>query len=162
MPGITTPYEGRDEFFEALWRTLGLGEPPDHMDVGQWPQIEHRLEAAFRQKPRDAWEEVFAGHDACIAPVLAPDEVWQDPQIRWRHAGSGKASVPPIPRFSQSPARAGEIDLSDRSQTVLTELGVAPTEAAEAVPTATDTVAGLSWPPNLSTADRGQQRRTRP
>jgi alpha-methylacyl-CoA racemase len=62
--------------FERLWRTLGFEEPvPDDRDPRRWPELERRFSAAFASADRDAWAARFAGVDACVTPVLAPDEV---------------------------------------------------------------------------------------
>jgi len=137
-------------FFEALWRTLELGEAPDHMRRELWPQIERTLAETFARKPRDAWSALFAGTDACVAPVLDPDEIWEDPHIAARHAGCGPSRVPAVPKLSRTPALAHPADLSDQTGAVLAELGLSRAEIRAA--TAPDDPAarsGLSWPPEL-------------
>jgi alpha-methylacyl-CoA racemase len=62
--------------FEALWRTLGFEDAaPDQGDRSTWEATSRRLEAAFAAEDRDAWARRFQGVDACVTPVLAPDEV---------------------------------------------------------------------------------------
>ncbi|MFG1302319.1 CaiB/BaiF CoA-transferase family protein [Xanthobacter sp. V3C-3] len=137
-------------FFEALWRMLELGEVPDHMRRDLWPQIERTLAETFIRKPRDDWSALFAGTDACVAPVLDPDEIWDDPHITARHAGCGPNRVPAVPKLSRTPAVAHPADLSDQTGAVLAELGLSPGEIRAA--TAPDDPAarsGLSWPPEL-------------
>jgi alpha-methylacyl-CoA racemase len=111
-------------FFLTLWRMLGLGDAPDHHNRGNWPQIECALAGAFAQRTRDEWAAIFAGSDACVTPVLAPDEIWDEPQIRQRHPHASAHAVPPVPRLSRTPAVAGAIDLSDHSREVLAETGL--------------------------------------
>ncbi|HEY0394818.1 MAG TPA: CaiB/BaiF CoA-transferase family protein [Candidatus Elarobacter sp.] len=78
--------------FEALWHTLGFDDPvPDRHDPANWEPIGARLERAFAAEPRDAWVRRFAGIEACVTPVLAPDEALDDPHVRARlsaHTGS--------------------------------------------------------------------------
>ncbi|MFG1371561.1 CaiB/BaiF CoA-transferase family protein [Xanthobacter oligotrophicus] len=137
-------------FFESLWRTLGLGEPPDHMRRDLWPQIERQLAETFAGAPRDHWTTLFAGTDACVAPVLAPDEVWSDPHVAARHPGSGPNRVPAVPRLSRTPAEARPLDLSDRTAEVLREIGLSDAEArAAAAPDEGEGRSGLAWPPEL-------------
>jgi alpha-methylacyl-CoA racemase len=83
-------------FFETLWRTLGLEPPaPDTRDPAGWDAIAGRLEAAFASAKRDVWTERFAGIDAAVTPVLAPDEVATDPHARTRDAaGAPNAALP--------------------------------------------------------------------
>lgn len=137
-------------FFVALWQGLELGEPPDHMDTANWPLIEKTLTEKFLSKTRDEWSKIFAGSDACVAPVLAPDEVWADPQISHRHPKAGPQSVPAIPRMSKTPSCGNAIDLADRSWEVLQEVGLSDSEIDAAIPDDTAAaVSGLVWPPKL-------------
>jgi alpha-methylacyl-CoA racemase len=136
-------------FFEALWRTLGLGEAPDHMSRVEWPGIERRLAETFASRPREHWTSLFAGTDACVAPVLAPDEVWADPHVAARHPGAGPNRVPAVPRLSRTPARALPLDLSDRTAEVLAEIGLSKEEALAAAPAEDESRTGLAWPPEL-------------
>ncbi len=137
-------------FFKALWTTLKLGEIPDHMDMATWPFIEQTLDRVFSSQPRVHWETVFAGTDACVAPVLSPDEVWREPQNRHRHPDSSQSNVPAIPRFSRTASFSGTLDRSDRSREVLASVGMTDDEIAAAVPSdPASAVEGLSWPPVL-------------
>lgn len=137
-------------FFVALWTTLDLGDPPDHMRKANWGSIEARLDAIFRTRTRDDWAKHFIGVDACVTPVLAPDEIWSEPQVKSRISANQKAGVPPIPRFSRSPATAGATDVSDQTGLVLEELGFSASEISELICSSTSTeVKGLTWPPKL-------------
>lgn len=137
-------------FFETLWRVLDLGPAPDHMDRATWPEIERRLDATFRSRPRAHWEQLFAGTDACVAPVLSPDEVWTDPHVAARHPGCGPTRVPAVPRLSRTPAEAHPIDLSDQTAAVLAEIGLSPAAAqAASAPEDGEARSGLGWPPEL-------------
>lgn len=137
-------------FFEALWRTLDLGTVPDHMAVANWPDIERRLSATFLTRPRDDWAALFAGTDACVAPVLEPHEVWDDPHIAARHPRSGPHNVPAVPRLSRTPAIARPLDETDHSRAVLGALGLSPAQMDAAIaPVDQDGRTGLDWPPAL-------------
>ncbi|MFS8038586.1 CaiB/BaiF CoA transferase family protein [Xanthobacter sp. AM11] len=137
-------------FFETLWRTLELGAAPDHMDRAQWPAIERTLARTFACAPRDHWTALFAGTDACVAPVLAPDETWSDPHVAARHPGCGPQRVPAVPRLSRTPALARPLDLSDRTGEVLRALGLSDAEvSAAAAPDEPEGRTGLAWPPDL-------------
>jgi alpha-methylacyl-CoA racemase len=61
-----------------------------------------------RTRTRDAWVAIFAGLDACFAPVLAPLEAPTHPQHVARGAYvevGGLAQVAPVPRLSRTPGR---------------------------------------------------------
>nr|EMP14924.2 CoA-transferase [Gordonia sp. NB41Y] len=120
------------QFFVALWHTLGLGEPPQQYPRDRWPLIEQRLSDAFRERTRDEWTEVFAGVDACVTPVLDPDEVPDHPQLRHRHGADVGAAAPAVPHLSRTAARAGATDRSDHTAEVLAALGMSADEIAAA------------------------------
>jgi len=133
------------QFFVALWRTLGLGEPPEQYPRTQWPMIEAALAGRFKERPRDEWTEIFYGTDACVSPVLDPHEVNLDPHMADRHGTAYVDSVPPVPLFSRTPSVAGENDRSDRTVEVLQRFGMGADEIAAAHDTTKP--AGLTgWP----------------
>lgn len=137
-------------FFKALWTILDLGAIPDHMDKATWSFIEQTLDRVFRSQPRSHWTNLFAGTDACVAPVLAPDEVWDEPHNKARHPGASHHRVPAIPRFSRTTSAPRDLDRSDRSREVLNSLAMSESEIAIAVPSdLASVVEGLSWPPVL-------------
>ncbi|MGY4471941.1 alpha-methylacyl-CoA racemase [Bradyrhizobium sp. LB9.1b] len=137
------------QFFHALWTTLELDALPDHMDRRTWTNIERRLDAAFRSHSRDHWTVLFEGKQACVTPVLAPHEVWQEPQIRTRaDHNDGHFAVPAIPRFSRTPIAPAATDTRDRSVEVLSALGLDDAQIAKASPADERGLAiGLGWPP---------------
>ena len=121
-------------FFVTLWQMLKFDDAPDHGDRANWPHIENALAGAFLKRTRDEWAAYFAESDACVTPVLVPDEVWDEPQIRHRHPQASGQAVPPIPRLGRTPGVAGKIDLSDHSRAILAETGLSPKEIEAALP----------------------------
>jgi alpha-methylacyl-CoA racemase len=121
-------------FFQTLWHLLDLGDAPDHGDRANWPRIERTLAEMFLTRTRDDWAAMFAGSDACVTPVLAPDQIWDEPQIRHRHPQASGRALPTIPRLGRTPGMPGKTDLSDRSREVLTEVGLSPEEVDAALP----------------------------
>jgi alpha-methylacyl-CoA racemase len=70
------------QFYAALLSVLGLdGDPdlPEQHDHAAWPAMKERFAAVIRTRTRDEWCAAAAGVEACVAPVLGPDEVEQDP-----------------------------------------------------------------------------------
>lgn len=121
-------------FFHTLWRKLELGEVPDHMAPQEWPAIEAKLSAAFASRTRDEWAAFFAGSDACVTPVLAPDEAWDDPQVAHRHPGADRKAAPTLPRFAPA-ADAGPSDYSEeRCIELLRAMGLSDDEISAASP----------------------------
>ncbi|WP_433291141.1 CaiB/BaiF CoA transferase family protein [Actinoplanes sp. CA-030573] len=98
-------------FYAALLDGLGLagaGLPPQH-DRDGWPVLRARFEAVFSTRTRAEWVSVFAGTDACVAPVLSPGEAPAHPHHRARNTFVEVGGVPqpaPAPRFARTPPDA--------------------------------------------------------
>jgi crotonobetainyl-CoA:carnitine CoA-transferase CaiB-like acyl-CoA transferase len=97
-------------FYAALLDGLGLDLPPTtQYDRDTWPSLRARFTACFASRTRDEWTEIFAGTDACVAPVLAPREAPAHPHNRARNAFVEVDGVPqpaPAPRFARTPPPA--------------------------------------------------------
>jgi len=99
------------QFYAELMRLLGLGDEDlsTQMDRATWPAMKERFAAIFATRTRAEWEEVFAGSDACVAPVLSATEAPDHPHNRARGTFTEVAGVvqpAPAPRFLSTP---GEI-----------------------------------------------------
>ncbi|MBN9747861.1 carnitine dehydratase [Amycolatopsis sp. A1MSW2902] len=97
------------EFFAELLDRLGVADAPEQYEFARWPQLRERLAAAFKQRTRDEWAEVFADSDACAAPVLSPWEAHEHPHNAQRQAFvdvAGARQPAPAPRFDRTPAAA--------------------------------------------------------
>lgn len=139
------------QFFRALWQTLELGPIPDHMDHRTWPDIERLLDRAFRSQARAFWTTRFDGVEACVTPVLAPDEVWDDPQIRTRTGSDNAREVPAIPKFSRTPIEARAVEAGDQTVEVLSSLGFSGRAIDLASPPDQRGLQiGLGWPPTFT------------
>jgi alpha-methylacyl-CoA racemase len=94
-----------DQFYARLLEILGLTDLPGREDRSCWPVIRERLAAAFASRTREEWTTLFAGTDACVAPVLSFTEAARDPQIIARATlaeHDGYIQPAPSPRFSRS------------------------------------------------------------
>jgi alpha-methylacyl-CoA racemase len=83
-------------FFEALKARLGLGAAQGD------PQLREELTHAFAAHPRDHWTALFAGSDACVAPVLSMAEAPHHPHLSERGTFAirdGIVQPRPAPRF---------------------------------------------------------------
>jgi alpha-methylacyl-CoA racemase len=121
------------QFYELLIAGLGLAgeELPAQMDRQGWPILKARFAEVIAGRTRDEWSKVFEGSDACVAPVLEPDEVPDDPHMKARDAFvdiAGLLQPRPAPRFSgTSPADPASAPANGRdTRAVLTELGSEP------------------------------------
>jgi len=96
------------QFYAELLKGLGLDSAsvPKQMDRQAWPHMKRRFAEIFRGKTRAEWEDIFAGKDACVSPVLSPSEAAQHPHARARDAFASPGGVlqpSPVPRFSRTP-----------------------------------------------------------
>jgi crotonobetainyl-CoA:carnitine CoA-transferase CaiB-like acyl-CoA transferase len=93
------------QFHAALLDRLGLAGDPlmaGQHDRTKWPAQAERLAAVFAGRTRAAWDAVFAGSDACVAPVLSPAEAAADPHLAARGTwimAEGALAPAPAPRF---------------------------------------------------------------
>jgi alpha-methylacyl-CoA racemase len=118
------------QFFAALVDKLGLeaGAFADRWNPSAWPALRARLEAAFAERPRDEWAALFAGSDACVAPVLDMNEAPRHPHNLARRTFvdvDGAPQPAPAPRFSRTPAEIGppSAALGADGETILRESG---------------------------------------
>ena len=138
-----------DAFFAALWTGLDLHRPvPAHRDPTAWADLTATLTTTFASRTRDEWAEVFAGTDACVTPVLDPEEAWAHPHVSARVPRTGLTPVVPV--IHPGPSEPGEVDMSDRTHEVLKGLGLIATQIAAATPLGEPVKTGLSWPPPSS------------
>ncbi len=128
------------QFYDELIRLLTEGaglqladEDPRHprhrMDESRWPAAKALWESFFRQRTREHWCTLLEHTDACVAPVLTPDEAARHPHLQARSAHrpvGGWPAPAPAPRFEQ-PVRTPRAPEAPGTSTddVLTGLGYA-------------------------------------
>jgi alpha-methylacyl-CoA racemase len=130
------------QFYAELIDRLGLsGVAPDR--AGADPDVLRTLLAeTIARRTRDEWVAVFAGSDACVAPVLSFAEARDHPHLAARQTyreHHGVVQAAPAPRFSRTPAtldlppaRAGE-----HTRQALADWGIPDVEALLAAGTVT-------------------------
>jgi alpha-methylacyl-CoA racemase len=95
------------KFYAELMRLLGLpASEAERYDLAAWPALRERLAAAFATRTRDEWLEVFAGTDACVAPVMSLADAAGHPHLVARQTFvevDGVRQPAPAPRFSRTP-----------------------------------------------------------
>lgn len=119
--------EGR--FFAELVKVLGLEDVPDHMNPENWPALRTLLEETLRTRTRDEWAKLAEGTDACLSPVLTPEEAPTHPHniARGTFVEIGGTTQPaPAPKFSRTVPGIPTQPSEARADTgaVLAELGV--------------------------------------
>ncbi|MFJ9373110.1 CaiB/BaiF CoA transferase family protein [Streptomyces sp. NPDC101455] len=94
-------------FYDEFVDLLGLADFADaRRDRTRWGELREAVAARFRSRTRDDWTAVFAGTDACVAPVLSLREAPHHPHLAARgtfteHGGITQPA--PAPRFSATP-----------------------------------------------------------
>jgi alpha-methylacyl-CoA racemase len=108
------------QFYQLLLTHTGLegAALPPQGDRDQWPAMQRRFAAIFKQKTRAEWTAIMQQTDICFAPVLSMSEAIGHGHNRHRDSFveiDGIAQPAPAPRFSGTPtrvqgppARAGE------------------------------------------------------
>ncbi|MFJ8058332.1 CaiB/BaiF CoA transferase family protein [Streptomyces sp. NPDC096142] len=95
------------QFYDRFVDLLGLADLADaRRDWTRWGELREAVAARFRSRTRDEWTDVFAGTDACVAPVLSLREAPHHPHLAARgtfteHGGITQPA--PAPRFSATP-----------------------------------------------------------
>jgi alpha-methylacyl-CoA racemase len=97
------------KFYAQLLDRLGLDTSlvATQHDRSTWPALHDLLSATFSQRTRDEWEAIFAGSDACFAPVLSFAESRRHPHVAARDGTidvGGIAQPAPAPRFDRTPS----------------------------------------------------------
>ncbi len=128
-------------FFANLCRLIGCQQWIDHqLDDDVQDKMRSDFRDAFATRDRDAWVELLAGADTCVAPVLTLDEIAGDAGFRdgdafveARSAGRGSfRQVGPV--LAGVPGRGQPVDLPDPGTTdtdeLLTAAGLAPEHVA--------------------------------
>ena len=119
------------QFYRILIERLGAPSEflDDQYDQANWPARTQALAGIFRQHTRDHWSAVFAGTDACVAPVLTLGESFADPHLCVRGTyipGVESRQAAPAPRFSRTP---GRVQPSTAASELLRRWGVAAIQA---------------------------------
>jgi len=83
------------QFYAELMRLLGFGDEDlsNQNDRTMWPAMKERFVAIFATRTRAEWEEIFAGSDACVAPVLSAGEAPEHPHNKARGTFTEVAGV---------------------------------------------------------------------
>jgi alpha-methylacyl-CoA racemase len=97
------------QFYAALLTGLGLADAglPGQHDRDGWPVLRERFAAVFATRTRSEWEQVFAGTDACVSPVLSLAEAPVHPHAQARNSFvdvNGLTQPAPAPRFGRTAA----------------------------------------------------------
>lgn len=129
------PIEGK--FYDEFVAKLGLDKAslPKQHDTKAWPELKAKFAAVLKTKTRDEWAAIFAGSDACFAPVLSLAEAPKHPHNVARGTFveiDGVVQPGPAPRFSRTPGAVQSPPVAAGANTAeaLADWGFAPNEVA--------------------------------
>lgn len=96
-------------FWADLLRVLDLDpeQLPVHLDANEWPRLRAVLVETIGQYTRDELVKRAEGTDACLSPVLSPDEAAEHPHNVARETFvevDGVTQPGPGPKFDRTPA----------------------------------------------------------
>jgi len=125
------------KFYAELLVGLGLADAglPKQNERAGWPELRARIGAAFKSKSRDHWAQVFAGADACVAPVLTFSEAREFAHNKVRGTfvdANGMTQPAPAPRFSRTPGAISSAapERGQNGRQALADWGFAPEQVA--------------------------------
>ncbi|MFB3163352.1 CoA transferase [Neobacillus sp. 179-J 1A1 HS] len=74
------------KFWENFCKVIGKEELIDQLEepLEQQRIMKQEVQTAIQQKTLTEWLELFEGIDACVSPVLTPEELTDHPQIKHR------------------------------------------------------------------------------
>lgn len=96
-----------EKFYAELIERLGLQQNDAGQQEAHWAPSKARFAQVIRTKTSDEWAAIFAGSDACVAPVLSLAEAAEHPDNLARQTFitvDGVVQPAPAPRFSDTPA----------------------------------------------------------
>jgi alpha-methylacyl-CoA racemase len=122
-------------FYTELLERLGLDGAglPAQYDRSGWPELRARLTEVFAGRTQAEWVEIFAGSDACVAPVVSPADAPGHPHNAARATFidvGGVAQPAPAPRFGRTPCGPPSAPVRPGADTgdVLAEIGFTAAE----------------------------------
>lgn len=126
------------QFYALLLKGLQLdaAQLPKQMDRAAWPAMKQRFAEIFAQRSMAEWTELFDGSDACVSPVLTPQEAAVHPHALARKSFQhtvGQLHPGPAPRYSRSGTAALSAPpvIGQHSEQVLAGLGFSAAEVRE-------------------------------
>lgn len=116
------------KFFAEFVKGAGLDPHEYTQQPERWPVLRDKLAHAIARRDRDEWAAIFAGSDACVAPVLSLSEAARHPHNAARAVfveRFGLEQPAPAPRFGNTPSsvRLPPPLIGEHTRDILAELG---------------------------------------
>ena len=93
------------KFYKQFLKILSVDKNPlmqTQYDSSQWKMQTEFLGDIFQENPQSYWTDLFSDLDACVAPILTPEEAETDPHIKSREIWvreNGYLMASAAPRF---------------------------------------------------------------
>jgi len=124
------------KFYFNLLKGLNIS-PEDLPQFTEFSVGKEKLSEAFKQKTQAEWAKIFEGLDACVTPILSPEEAVAHPHNKSQNAfltsNDGCVAPTPEPRLSETPSTSladqKEPSLGQHTLSVLLECGYHAEEA---------------------------------
>ena len=93
------------KFYKQFLEILSVDKNPlmqTQYDSSQWKMQTEFLSDIFQENPQCYWTDLFSDFDACVAPILTPEEAETDPHIKLREIWvreNGYLMASAAPRF---------------------------------------------------------------
>jgi alpha-methylacyl-CoA racemase len=119
------------QFYAELLDRLGLDPAAwPQFEIESWPAQREEIAAMIGSRSQAEWVEVFAGSDACFAPVLDMRQAAAHPHNRERGTFvelDGITQPAPAPRFSRTPGEVARPPCwpGEHTEEILAELAAA-------------------------------------
>lgn len=133
------------QFYKQLLERTGLeemGESFHQMDQEHFEHMNEHFSKVFASRTRNEWTELFRGTDACVAPILLPEEIMSeqhnlarnllqndswDLNLDGEKVKSERLTPTPAPRFSRSVVEAlwkkKYCEAGEHTKEILEEIG---------------------------------------
>lgn len=125
------------KFWLAFNQALGRAADPAELlaPPAEQARIRQEIQDILGRRSRDEWEQIFAGVDACVEPVLDLQEVRQHPLHQARGLFFSTAGPDPVPQVRtpltpREPVATPPPRLGEHSEQILAEGGFSPAEIA--------------------------------
>ena len=96
------------KFYNQFLKALSVDKNPlmqTQYDKDKWKAQTEFLVNIFMEKPQSYWTKLFSSLDACVAPILDPEEAESDPHMKSRKIWArenGYLMASPAPRFDNN------------------------------------------------------------
>ena len=115
------------KFYKQFLEILSVDRNPlmqTQYDSSQWKMQTEFLSDIFQEKPQSYWTDLFSDLDACVAPILTPEEAETDPHIKLREIWvreNGYLMASAAPRFDDKRPKILKSELTINKKDIISD-----------------------------------------